>query len=193
MISHWLPKDCKGKTRNYYLRMLKTFPTRLDFRNIGIYDSYNHSTQNTSHTSTLILSNHFQNIFALSLPNAFLEKSPALRCIKWREDTSNYSGLGNANYCNSTSITGCILRAVSDQQVPPHRSYRKVKAPFLLNAPSSFCKSKTLCLLAFVLTGIEMKGCITLRGNSEVQVQSKGGEMKTAEVLQTGWLADQWE
>ena len=52
---------------------------------------------------------------------------------------------------------------------------------------------KTLCLLAFVLTGIEMKGFITLRGNSEVQVQSKGAEMKTEEVLQTDWLADQWE
>jgi len=38
-----------------------------------------------------------------------------------------------------------------------------------------------------------MKGFITLRGNSEVQIQSKGGEMKTEEVLQTGWLADQRE
>lgn len=52
---------------------------------------------------------------------------------------------------------------------------------------------KTSCLLAFLLTGIEMKGLITLRGNSEVQVQSKSGGTKTEEILQTGWLADQWE
>lgn len=38
-----------------------------------------------------------------------------------------------------------------------------------------------------------MKGFITLRGNSEIQEQSKGGEMKTEEVLQTDWLAGQRE
>ena len=38
-----------------------------------------------------------------------------------------------------------------------------------------------------------MKDCITLRGNSKVQVQSKGDEMKIEEVLQTDELAAQWE
>lgn len=38
-----------------------------------------------------------------------------------------------------------------------------------------------------------MKGCITLKGNSEVQERSRGDKMKTEEVLHTDWLLAQWE
>lgn len=80
-----------------------------------------------------------------------------------------------------------ILRAASGLQVPPHRSCRKVRGTYSSECSICFLKVKRLlCLLAFVLTSIKLKGFTTLRGESEVQVQREGGKMECKELLQTG-------
>lgn len=128
-----------------YTRVLQTLPTRLGFRNISTYGNHSVPRRHLQDTPTLILSDPFQSIFTSSLPNALLPESTALRAIKWKEDTSVFHGLGSANYCNGSMeppVTEHILRAAWGQGIPPHSRYRKLRAPFPLNAPPAVCKSK---------------------------------------------------
>lgn len=176
-----------------YTRVLQTLPTRLGFRNISTYGNHSVPRRHLQDTPTLILADHFQSIFTLSLPNALLPKSTALRPIKWKEDTSVFRGLGSANYCNSSmepSVTEHILRAAWGQGIPPHSSYRKLRAPFPLNAPPAVCKSNTLCLSAFFLTGIEM---VSLPWGETARSRYKGRVAKwklRSSSKQAGWLSN---
>lgn len=88
------------------------------------------------------------------------------------------------------SVTGPILRAGWGQGVPPHSSYRKVRAPFPLNAPSAFCKSKDSLPFSIFSTDIEM---VSLPWGETARSRYKGRVAKwilRSSSKQTGWLSN---